>query len=792
MTLFSALALLLFNASSVFAQNNPDKPINFDGYSLTDSLEYSAKSIEYIFKTREVMLNRNANLRYMGRLLKSNSVKYYQNYDYIDAQGIADSTGKLVDTPEFTDKDGEKIAGDDIKYNIKTEEGLVDKGRTKYDTGYMTAATIKKVSDDTLFVANGTYTTCDKEDPDFYFYGQKMKFILNDKLIIKPVVAYIQNIPLMWFPFYVFPIAKGRQSGFLTPRYGSSRIDGRYFSNLGYYFAPSDYFDYRVAGTLRERNGWLVNNWFNYNKRDVLSGSVYASFEDETRKGTKQWKLSGNHSQDLSPTMKISGRIDLQSSQFSKNNSPNYFQRMNRNVNSNISLTKRWKESGNNLQAYISNSKNLDTSNRTTVFPSISFSMPNRLMFGKEKSTEKPRKYTYKSSDVKEEDDSRWYESIYYNFNTRYQNSEKKDTSTQNTKNLSMSSSITGSNKLLGWLTANPSLSLNENFYSLDDSLDYRRTDQVTMGLSLNTKIYGTIAPGIKNVIGIRHVLTPSISYNYGTNRKYEGNSTDVFYRLDQNDEKDSKTSSLSFSLRNLFQAKTLSGDQEKKFDLFTVDFSGGINFEDEKKPVRPLQTTFDIKPLKTIQIRLSSTHSFYNNQDKFIMSPYLDDVGISTNIGLSDQMSGLMGTSSRVNANKNMGRDMFDTDIDEADKTSGVQKKEKSSLPFKLSFSHYYKISRRSSSSGGNEYTTTHNIKPNLSFSPTRNFTINYDMYYDIRAKSLNYHRVVIKRDLHCWEAYLSWVPSGVQEGFYFKVNIKDLPDVKLEKRRGVSRFSG
>jgi hypothetical protein len=50
----------------------------------------------------------------------------------------------------------------------------------------------------------------------------------------------------------------------------------------------------------------------------------------------------------------------------------------------------------------------------------------------------------------------------------------------------------------------------------------------------------------------------------------------------------------------------------------------------------------------------------------------------------------------------------------------------------------------------------------------------------------------MVINRDLHCWMAFLSWVPSGIREGFYFQVNIKELPDVKIEKRRGVSRFSG
>ena len=64
-------------------------------------------------------------------------------------------------------------------------------------------------------------------------------------------------------------------------------------------------------------------------------------------------------------------------------------------------------------------------------------------------------------------------------------------------------------------------------------------------------------------------------------------------------------------------------------------------------------------------------------------------------------------------------------------------------------------------------------------------------NMVYDIENKTMVFQRVVINRDLHCWEANISWIPGGIQEGFYFKVNIKNIPDVKIEKRRGTSRIS-
>ena len=150
------------------------------------------------------------------------------------------------------------------------------------------------------------------------------------------------------------------------------------------------------------------------------------------------------------------------------------------------------------------------------------------------------------------------------------------------------------------------------------------------------------------------------------------------------------------------------------------------------------------------------------------------------------------MGTSSRVNANRILGRDVFDTDIDEMDQQEETPSGT-TSIPININFTHDYRISRSIKTGPGKyDYRETHTIRPTISFSPTKKFSINYDFYYDIKNKSLNSHRIVVRRDLHCWEANLSWVPSGIREGFYFKVNIRDLPDVKIEKRRGVSRFSG
>lgn len=786
------LILLIASLSSVLSAASENEILSrdryFEGFAVSDSLDYSAKSIRYMYTERKVIMRGNARLSYRGNTLTSGEIVYYQDYDYLEAAGITDSTGTVTHTPVFTDPTGQEMKGLTIKYNLRTEKGYIQRGRSEYDSGYMAADRIKLAADDTLFIANGTYTTCDiEEHPHYYFAGKRMKFILNDKLIIKPIVGYLHDIPVFWFPFYVFPIKQGRQSGFLMPRYGSSRRDGRYFSNMGYYYAPSDYFDYRFAGTLRERNGWLINNWFNYNQRYNMSGSVYGSWESRDDQGekTNQYKLRASHRQTISPTLTIDGSGRFESSTYSQYNSRNLYERLNRDMRSTLTVTKRWRESGNSLIATTSYTKNLDRKTTETSLPNISFTMPRKLLFGSDaKKTEK--KYTKTTASVTP---SAWYNSIYYNLNARFNNNETtREDGSDFTRNLKLSTSLSSSQKFMGWLVSEPSLSYNEDMTITNTGTSderYRRLDNISGGLRFGTTIYGMFGPSIGNLTALRHVITPSMSYSYGKQRSYYDDTADAFYRFDLNDSDKDNSSSMSFSLRNLFQAKTVKGDKENKIDLFSLDFSGSANLEAEKRKLSPIRTSLDFKPFRIMTTRLTAAHDLYRDDDTFKpFSPFLNDMSITTDVGLTQQSLGFLGVSARDNANATMGGDDFDEE-----NTIGGSMTGSGNHMFNLRFSHTYGI-RRVRLPGKDDYRKTHTIKPELSFAPSPNFSVRYYCYYNIDEETLVDQRIMISRDLHCWEANVSWVPEGYREGFYFKVNIKDLPDVKVEQRRGSSNI--
>lgn len=802
---YAALSVLifLFSPGLLRAGEPPVRPVAFPGNSLSDSLGYTAREIDYDTKNNRAVMRGDATVKYLGYTLKSHRIIYYQDERYVIAEGRKDSTGTLVDTPAFTDKTGGTMTGRTIEYNLQTNEGLVIGGRTKYETGYIGFDRVKRISADTLFISDGTYTTCENPHPHYYFAGKQMKLIVDDKLIIKPITAYIHDIPVLWFPFYVFPISKGRQSGFLTPQYGSSREDGRYVSNLGYYFAASTYWDYRFAATVRERNGWLFKNWVNYNVRYRMTGSLYGSFEERPVDGQQEWILRASHSQTVSPTLQIAGDANFQSSKYSQRNSYNIYEQLNRDVRSTLTVTKRWKESGNSLIMSLSHEKNLDDETSTTQLPSLSFRMPRRLLFGAAEKTETRRKYV-KTEETPTESaaEKKWYESIYYYLNADMKNTNSVVTDTTEpdslgdryARNFSLSTGLSSSGKIGGWLVAEPHVTLSETFAATDaggDSIKFRRNDQMTAGLSLSTTVYGTFAPVFGNVVGIRHVVTPAMTWSFGSRRQYYTNSSDAFLRLDQNDLDNSLVNTLDFSLRNIFQVKTKKGDSESKRDLVTLNLSSSVDFEDEEEKLSPIVATLDFSPNNVISTRLSASETFYDSSGDFTpLDPSFKYLTLTTSIGISRETLRFLSSSSRPDYAGKLERDDLTADAGVSAEDTETGREQglgggTSALPFNIRLSHTYGLTRNSTTW---KYTTTHNIKPELSFSPSPNVSMNYYLYYDVRAKEIVSHRLSLTRNLHCFEANLNWVPSGLQEGFYFRVNIRELPDVKIEKRRGSS----
>jgi lipopolysaccharide transport LptD-like protein len=70
-----------------------------------------------------------------------------------------------------------------------------------------------------------------------------------------------------------------------------------------------------------------------------------------------------------------------------------------------------------------------------------------------------------------------------------------------------------------------------------------------------------------------------------------------------------------------------------------------------------------------------------------------------------------------------------------------------------------------------------------NLSFSPTRNWTANWNTSYDVVTKQFAYHAITFQRDLRRWRASFSFHKTSTGNiAFSFNITLTDQPDIKFD----------
>ena len=73
-----------------------------------------------------------------------------------------------------------------------------------------------------------------------------------------------------------------------------------------------------------------------------------------------------------------------------------------------------------------------------------------------------------------------------------------------------------------------------------------------------------------------------------------------------------------------------------------------------------------------------------------------------------------------------------------------------------------------------------------NGNVSLTKMLAITYTSGYDFKGKAITMTSIGYRRDLHCWEMNLNWIPVGSMKGWNFTIRAKAsvLGDLKYEQK--------
>ena len=182
------------------------------------------------------------------------------------------------------------LKADDIVYNIQAKD-LVASGNVKYFNQdisiYSENASYKNNLDEINFskakyyktdksasgtaeeifikdnkdiiLKDGSYTACSLENPDWELTSTTTELYNDlDRGHAYNMILKYKNIPVFYTPFMSFPLSDKRQSGFLTPSFGSAGNGGSSLS-LPYYFNLAENYDATAEITTLSDRGILFD-----------------------------------------------------------------------------------------------------------------------------------------------------------------------------------------------------------------------------------------------------------------------------------------------------------------------------------------------------------------------------------------------------------------------------------------------------------------------------------------------------------------------------------------------------
>ena len=528
-----------------------DALLRLPGYSF---IEYEGTALHFRSKDRRLNLRgskeRRAQLLQAGIRLTADSAIVYE-----ELGRLVRALGESVYTPEA----GEEVTSGSLVLSLDEERGSAMDARTRYDQGsadWIVHGDLPAIGSETVHGVHARFTSCDADTWHYYFEAGEVKIEQARTLVARPVTLYFHGVPVLWLPFIAQGLDRDRSSGLLTPRFSvndivrNSRGYSRRISNVGFYWALSEYADATVAldwfsGQFTSLTGSFRYRWLN----QFLDGR--ANFRQYWRaEGGSELAFDTQHRWDASERTRLSLSARYASStDFVRRNSFNP-RELTQSINSEGGIAHRFDwgslSVGANRQQYLSDDRveetlpNASLSLNPLTFKNITW---NGSVSFNRRSSDRPDQLVDSTFSLGLADrvtqGARLSSSFSLGGLSWSQSLDYSALTTLGVPDPGLAGDSTGSTRrdlgqgdiswstglgyqqrlsLLGSTTVTPSLQLSGSFFRSDAvpaAEDFvAAPSRFSLGANLRTDIYGMFG-GFGPFSAIRHKISPSFSYEY-------------------------------------------------------------------------------------------------------------------------------------------------------------------------------------------------------------------------------------------------------------------------------------
>jgi LPS-assembly protein len=210
---------------------------------------------------------------------------------------------------------GDRYKGDQLKLNMDTGKGFIlhPEYKLELNNAQGKAERTDFENEDQATVINGTYSTCEGPDPDWYLKAGTLELdSARDIGAAYRSVVFFKGVPIMGLPAMSFPLTDARKSGVLPPTIGATSKGGLEVA-LPYYFNIAPNRDLTLFPKYITRRGLQLGADGRY-LGQTYSGetNVETLFHDQ-QTGTNRYAITSVHNQLLSPGLTFAWNINAAS-----------------------------------------------------------------------------------------------------------------------------------------------------------------------------------------------------------------------------------------------------------------------------------------------------------------------------------------------------------------------------------------------------------------------------------------------------------------------------------------------
>lgn len=350
--------------------------LELEGYEIT---RYRADSATVQAGDKAVHLQGNAMTDRSGTVVEAASIRYREGDCIVEATG----------EPHMF-QNGQVLIGESARFDTCKERGIIRDALTQLSEGggnwFIRGNLAIDQNQGRLYGGNAELTSCDLPIPHYHFSAREMKWVSKSVMVARPAILYIRDVPVAWIPFIFQDTKSGRHSGILIPQFGFNDIvrptEGynRQVTNIGYYWAPNDYFDAQLQLDWFNNRylQWGITTQYRILNR-FLSGNLSYSVQNQSGGGSgKQIRWFHNQNFNVSTSLSVNANYATNTSILSRNSIDP--RQTTQQITSGARFTKRF--AWGNVDLGLSGHQNINDGSAQLTAPTLTIS-PKSLDIGR-------------------------------------------------------------------------------------------------------------------------------------------------------------------------------------------------------------------------------------------------------------------------------------------------------------------------------------------------------------------------------------------------------------------------